>query len=421
MEDTMQATDPSFLFPAGWQLHLEKGEGKECLLKGWTRSASGTRMNAAEAQAALPGLDAASHPGKGPYGPLVLTLLVRSRTSCRLRLLWNDVLVRNVTLAPGAQRVTVRLNSFLIRRRNILTLLLPAHTARKDDDTSSFPELCMISLEGGVSNKEWALRHFLLENGRLPDEKLSTFNDVVYRRQMELWETNLSAYTDKLRLRDLVSSTFNGRYLVPVQGVYSSPREIDWQSLAYSCIVKSNHASGQVLRLDAPPQSPPIHQLENWLRQDYTEFGEPCYRGITPRLYVEDCLNPDGSPLIDYKFHCFGGKAKSIAVILGRPETGKPCMMHYSPQWEPQRYTISNDLFTGDVPRPAELDEMLYIAETLARPFKYVRVDLYDVAGKIYVGELTFFHYAGVGKISSSYWDRWLTECYRTVSTMELI
>ena len=423
MENMMQSTDPSLLSPAGWQLHVEKGEGKERFIKGWANSASGMRLNDAEGRLVLPGLDAASVPGAGPYGPHVLTLFVRSEASCRLRLLWNDVLVRNVTLFPGQQRVTVRLNSFLIRCNNVLTTLLPDHhsTLRRSDGIAASPELCKVSLEGGVSNKEWALRHFLLENGRLPDENLSTFNDVIYHRQMELWNTDLSAYTDKLRLRDLVSETFNGRYLVPIQGVYCSPQEIDWPSLAYPCVVKSNHSSGQVLRLDGPPGEPPQHLLENWLRQDYAEFGETCYQGITPHLYVEDCLNPDGAPLIDYKFHCFGGKAKSIAVILGRPETGKPCMTHYSPQWEPQRFTISNDLFTGDVPRPAELEEMLHIAETLAAPFKYVRVDLYDVAGKIYVGELTFFHYGGVGKISSPFWDRWLAECYHSVSKSELL
>lgn len=418
----MLSTAPLLSSPAGWQLSVEKGEGKERFIAGWTDSAAGMRMDAAEAQLLLPGLDAASRPGTGPYGPHVLTLSFRSAGPCHLRLLWNDVLVRNVRMVPGPQRVTVRLNSFCMRHDNVLTALLPEHGAgHGSGGVSTFPELCHVGLEGGVSNKEWAQRHFLLENGRLPDEGLATFNDVIYHRQMALWETDLSAYTDKLRLRDLVSEKFGGRYLVPVQGVYASPQEIDWQALVYPCVVKSNHACGHVLRLDAPPAPPPVRLLENWLRQDYTEFGEPCYRGITPRLYVEDCLNPDGAPLLDYKFHCFGGKVKSVAVILGRPGTGSPCMTHYSPHWEPQRFAISNDLYTGDVPRPAELAEMLRIAETLAAPFKYVRVDLYDVAGKIYVGELTFFHYGGVGKISSADWDRWLAGCYRTVSAMELI
>lgn len=364
----------------------------------------------------VPGLNIFSEPADGPYCPHVLTLAIRSTAHAHLRLHWNAVLVKNIMLKTGFQEFTVRINSYLIQKSNHLTIVLVAN----GDDTA-FPQLDSLVLEGGVDNKQWALRHFKQANGREANKDLSSFNDVIFHRQMELWERDLSAYTDKLRLRDLVARAFGERYLVPIQGIYASPQEIDWQSLVYPCVIKSNHASGQVLRLDAAPTSPPLDMLTNWLRQDYTEFGEPCYRGITPRLYVEDCLNPDGAPLIDYKFHCFGGKAKSIAVILGRPETGKPCMTHYSPQWEPQRFTISNDLFTGDVPRPAELEEMLHIAETLAAPFKYVRVDLYDVAGKIYVGELTFFHYGGVGKISSPFWDRWLAECYHSVSKSELL
>lgn len=418
----MHATEDTPVSPAAWQLQPATKEGRERFIRGWKSSPCGMRMCAAEGLLTLPGLDAASSPSQGPYAPHVLTLHVRSDIPCRMRVLWNGFLVRNISLVAGEQRSTIRLNSFLIRPENSLTIMLPGGSqACPPSSSAQFPEITRILLEGGVDNKAWALRHFCLDNGRLPDNNLSSFNDVIYHRQMELWETDLSAYTDKLRLRDLVARTFGGRHLVPVQGVYASPQEIDWQRLTYPCVVKSNHASGQVLRLDEPPASPPLDMLTNWLRQDYTEFGEPCYRGITPRLYVEDCLNPDGSPLIDYKFHCFGGKAKSIAVILGRPETGKPCMTHYSPQWEPQRFTISNQLYEGDVPRPHELEEMLHIAETLAAPFKYIRVDLYDVAGNIYVGELTFFHYGGVGKISSPSWDQWLAECYRTVSTLELL
>lgn len=367
----------------------------------------------------VPGLNVSSEPSEGPYCPHVLTLAIRASTRAHLCLYWNAVLVKNILLEKGLQEIAVRINSYLIRKENELKIFLKSNG--EDSSCTIYPQLHKLILEGGLDNKQWALRHFLLENGRLPDENLSTFNDVIYHRQMELWSTDLSAYTDKLRLRNLVSETFKERYLVPIQGVYSSPQEIDWPSLAYPCVVKSNHSSGQVLRLDGPPAAPPLHLLGNWLRQDYTEFGEPCYRGIIPRLYVEDCLNPDGTPLIDYKFHCFGGKVKSIAVILGRPKTGKPSMTHYSPQWESQRFTISNDLFTGDVPRPAELEEMLHIAEALAAPFKYVRVDLYDVAGQIYVGELTFFHYGGVGKNSSPYWDQWLAECFHSVRNASLI
>lgn len=402
---------------AHWLLNVDQGEGQELFTAEWRRVSGGMQMRSCSSELHLPGLNARSKPSDTvAFGSHVLTLFIRCASSCRLRILWNKTLVRNVFLAGGLQRITIRLGSYLILSRNNCTFILL--DAAKDGD---LPVLCWLVLEGGVGNREWALRRFILNNGHFPDERLTTFNDVIYHRQMELWNTDLSAYTDKLRLRNLVSETFKERYLVPIQGVYSSPQEIDWPSLAYPCVVKSNHSSGQVLRLDGPPAAPPLHLLGNWLRQDYTEFGEPCYRGIIPRLYVEDCLNPDGTPLIDYKFHCFGGKVKSIAVILGRPETGKPCMTHYSPQWEPQRFTISNDLFTGDVPRPTELEEMLHIAETLAAPFKYVRVDLYDVAGQIYVGELTFFHYGGVGKISSPYWDQWLAECFHKVRYTSLI
>ena len=43
----------------------------------------------------------------------------------------------------------------------------------------------------------------------------------------------------------------------------------------------------------------------------------------------------------------------------------------------------------------SKLDKMKEIGAQIAKMFKYVRVDFYDVDGKLYYGEVTFHHGGG--------------------------
>ena len=48
------------------------------------------------------------------------------------------------------------------------------------------------------------------------------------------------------------------------------------------------------------------------------------------------------------------------------------------------------------VPRPENLEKMIDIAEKISQGFPQVRVDLYNVKGKIYFGEMTFTAFSGM-------------------------
>lgn len=54
---------------------------------------------------------------------------------------------------------------------------------------------------------------------------------------------------------------------------------------------------------------------------------------------------------------------------------------------------------------PENLNEMISIAEQLSDGFKFLRVDLYNVKGKIYFGELTFYPASGMGAFVPEVWD----------------
>ena len=108
------------------------------------------------------------------------------------------------------------------------------------------------------------------------------------------------------------------------------------------------------------------------------------------------CSRVEAESLIDYKFFCFNGKVKMIYVITGRT-LGKGAELGiYTPDLEKMDVRRNDELIpTEQVTKPVNFDKMTAIAQALSAPFPHVRVDLYNVQGKIYFGELTFYDGSG--------------------------
>ena len=131
------------------------------------------------------------------------------------------------------------------------------------------------------------------------------------------------------------------------------------------------------------------------------------YKNIKPRILIEPLLSDSSgnTMLNDYKIHCFNGKALFIQTIFDRMNTVKEDWFDRDWQAQPFWYFSSR---RREVPRPACLDQMLEIAEALAVDFTYVRVDLYEINGRVYFGEFTFRPYGGFMKWNDKKWDSYL-------------
>ena len=55
--------------------------------------------------------------------------------------------------------------------------------------------------------------------------------------------------------------------------------------------------------------------------------------------------------------------------------------------------------------KPENFEEMKAVAAKLSKGIPEVRVDLYNINGKIYFGEMTFFHWSGFVKYEPEEWD----------------
>ena len=48
---------------------------------------------------------------------------------------------------------------------------------------------------------------------------------------------------------------------------------------------------------------------------------------------------------------------------------------------------------------------MKELAQKLSNGIKQVRIDFYEINGKVYFGEITFFHYSGFTPFEPEEWD----------------
>ncbi|WP_296987863.1 ATP-grasp fold amidoligase family protein [uncultured Desulfovibrio sp.] len=259
-----------------------------------------------------------------------------------------------------------------------------------------------------------ALMYFYNSHGRLPNKSLrkSSFNDFLYYRKKQLWNVDLSKYTDKIKCKEYIKETIGSGYCVPIQGIFNIAEDIIPNKLTYPCVLKSNHASGQVIFLNSPNDITDnvLQQANAWLKVDYFKLSsEPSYKNIKPKLFVEPMLNLGA--VSDYKFFCFSGIVKAIQVDINRFTNHQRC--YYSKSWEKLKFSCHFPLYPLPLPRPNKLDEMIRIAEKVSKRFIFVRIDLFETPEKIFMGEMTFFPGNGTEQISPDSANIWLMQALK--------
>jgi hypothetical protein len=199
---------------------------------------------------------------------------------------------------------------------------------------------------------------------------------------------------DRVAVRELLKEKRLISYLIPTFGTYTRFKDIPWEKLPKQFVIKCSHASGfNVIVYDKNTVN--IKQLNRkftrWLKTDYGLMTlERHYSPIPRKLIVEKYLGVDHSLPIEYKIHVFHGQAKYLYVVTGRNSDIR--YTHFLSNWTPYPGAQFNGWQSADYPivEPPNFKKMLALAEKLAEPYPFVRVDLYNIKGKIYFSELTF-------------------------------
>jgi hypothetical protein len=246
------------------------------------------------------------------------------------------------------------------------------------------------------------LRRAAAQLGYWPDIRTPrTFNEKVLWRKIFDRNPLIPATLDKVGVRDYVRERLGperaAQALLPLLDVQTRPTSLAFDQFPFPYVLKTNNGWGtNIFVWDAATLDRPraIRRLQRWMYRPNGQFRhEWGYSAIRPLVFAEPLMLDDrGEVPSDYKFHVFHGRCRLIQFDEGR--FAEPRRSLYTRDWT---YVDGRRKKAQAPPTqaPERLDQMLELAEHLAAPFDYVRVDLYDWQDRVVIGELT--HYPGKG------------------------
>ncbi len=238
-------------------------------------------------------------------------------------------------------------------------------------------------------HKRLDLKHPKLYNEKLQWLKLNDRKDIYHRM------------VDKYEVRSYISETIGDKYLIKCYGVWNDVYDIDFDKLPDRFVLKCTHDSGSVEickdRSVFDFDGAKTRLMQAVRRHYFATYREWPYKGLTPRIIAEEYLEDSEGDLKDYKVMCFGGEAKLIEVHENRFTEGKEhTQTFYDRDWNPTKI-VQHGLnpCTEHRDRPECMDEILDLSEKIAADMYHARIDWYQIDGKIYFGEITFYDGSG--------------------------
>lgn len=239
---------------------------------------------------------------------------------------------------------------------------------------------------------------FPFKNPQTLDEKIGW---LQVNTDTSLW----SRLADKYEVRKYVEEKGLAEILIPTYGVWSNIDTIDFELLPNEFVIKCTHDCGSTIVVKDKHKID-VDQIKIKLSKFYHKRGgwktfEPHYMEINPRIVAERLLqvDPVTGSIIDYKFWCCNGEPLFCLLCYNRKQDGHVTVDCYDLHpWRECRYRLSEMMQRQNfinIPVPNNLDQMIEIAKTLSKGMPAVRVDLYNIKGQIYFGEMTFTGAAG--------------------------
>lgn len=246
--------------------------------------------------------------------------------------------------------------------------------------------------------------------------KLNLKNPKRYTEKIQWYKLNyrnplMTKCADKYTVREYVESKGLGDILNELYGVYDSVEEIDFDKLPNRFVLKTTNDSHTNIFCEDKNKV-----NINKIKVDLNKFmksrnvispgREWAYENSKKRIICEKYLDKDENDDIpDYKFYCFNGKIECLNVIKNRNGDFKSsAMFDRNFKLLPIKKSLDDDI-EQEIKKPENYDKMIKIAEILSNDFPHVRVDLYNIYGKIYFGELTFYPSSGYLKFEPDEFD----------------
>lgn len=237
-----------------------------------------------------------------------------------------------------------------------------------------------------------------------------TFNEKLQWLKLHDHNPKYPQMVDKYEAKKYVASLIGEEYIIPTLGVWDSFDEIDFDKLPTQFVLKCTHDSAGLIVVQDKSKlniEEARKKINDSLKCEFFYVGrEWPYKGLKPRIlaeqYMEDTV--DGE-LRDYKWLCFDGEPKVLYIAANR-NTGHPTIDYYDVTFK--HLDLVKHYPNAKIPlrKPKTFEKMIEISQKLSAGIPHVRVDFYEVNGKLYFGELTFYTGSGFSPYKPEYWDR---------------
>ncbi len=254
-----------------------------------------------------------------------------------------------------------------------------------------------------VSDKKFLEKVYKLRFGRKLDlNEPKTYNEKLQWLKLYDRKPIYTIMVDKYEAKKYVADKIGEEYIIPTLGVWDSPKDIEFDALPNQFVLKWNHDSGSIVickdksRLNYKEV---LRKLRLGKKHSGFWYGrEWPYKNVEKKIiaekYMEDQNEAEG--LTDYKFYCFNGEPKFLYVSEGLQDHSTARISFLTTDWQFAPYVRTDFRPFDNLPRKPEcLSQMLEISKKLSENVPFLRVDLYEINGKIYFSELTFYPCSG--------------------------
>lgn len=229
-----------------------------------------------------------------------------------------------------------------------------------------------------------------------------TYNEKLQWLKIYDRQDRYTKMVDKYEAKNYVKNIIGQEYIIPTIGIYDKFEDINFDKLPQQFVMKCTHDSGGLVickdknKLNLKETK---KKIDKCLKVNYFNcWKEWPYRNVKPRIIIEKYMsNSDSEGINDYKFFCFNGKVKLLFIATDRVREDEETKFDFYDE-NFNHLPIKNGHPNAIIPpsKPINFEKMKKLAEILSTDIPHLRVDFYEINGKIYFGELTFSHWAGM-------------------------
>jgi hypothetical protein len=255
-----------------------------------------------------------------------------------------------------------------------------------------------------LPDSQYSKLTFFLKHKRLPRlNKSNNFSDQLLKMKLSTREHIYKEMVDKYEVRKFIRNSIGEEYLIPLIGVYDDPDQVDFERLPKKFVLKltagsqNNFICTDKSKVNWKKVS---ENVRKWLETDhYKRTREWQYKDLPAKFVIEEYISDKNDRTDDYKFWCFNGEPKLVQVDTQRFSNHKRSFYN-AEDFEFLNLEITYKKAENKIEKPTNYEEMIDIARQLSKKFKFVRIDLYNIDGKVYFGEITFYPDNCNGKIT---------------------